>query len=109
MTGCEPTDVPANIDEAMLIGVWHASDNKDEYWRFDNTHHGETWDLSEDVQEGEGTRFGWSAVEDVLRIDLHGEMGQHVYYDYTVTDQKRDSFTWKDHYGRSREFHRKKI
>lgn len=104
---CEPEETTVVVDEDLLIGTWYAADNFQEYWRYDMTHTGETWDVSEDVQEGEGTRFKWSTTEDQLRIDLFGQMGQHVYYDYTVTDQKASSLTWRDSYGNSRTFYRK--
>lgn len=107
-SACEPSDDPLVIDEESLVGTWSASDNRQEYWRFDIDKTGETWDESEDVQEGEGTRFNWSTVEDQLRIDLYGEMGQHVYYDYTVTLQTVSTITWKDQYGNHRTFTKNK-
>ncbi len=109
-SACEkvPT-VKLTVDETMLVGKWSAQDNPQEFWRFDSDHAGETWDQSEDVQEGEGTRYNWSVTEDQLQIDLYGEMGQHVYKDYTVTYQTRDSLVWKDLYGNSRSFTRSEI
>ena len=84
---CEDETSPVVVDESLLMGYWYVSDNSKEMWRFDRDHTGETWDLSEDVQEGEGTKFDWNTTQNQLRIDLHGEMGMHVFYDYTVTRQ----------------------
>ncbi|MCQ2273658.1 MAG: DUF5640 domain-containing protein [Bacteroidales bacterium] len=102
--GCEPDKISLTVSETALVGTWHSSDAPKEYWRFDANHTGETWDESEDVQEGEGTKFNWSTQDDQLRLDLYGEMGQHVYYDYTIEAQTQTSFTWKDLYGNSRTF-----
>lgn len=102
-------ELEVTIDDTMLIGYWQAVDNPSEYWRFDAQLSGETWDLSEDVQEGEGTRFNWNTSLTQLHIDLYGEMGQHVFYDYTFTAQTRNEFTWKDTYGNKRTFVRKQL
>lgn len=107
LAGCTPDDVSVPVNESALEGTWHSSDVPQEYWRFDANHTGETWDESEDVQEGEGTRFNWSTQDDQLRLDLYGEMGQHVYYDYTIENQTQNAFTWKDMYGNSRNFTRR--
>lgn len=104
LAGCEPDDIHVNIDETLIPGLWRAQDNMQEYWRFDAAHTGETWDESDDVHEGEGTNFNWSAVGDQLRIDLYGMMGQHAYYDYTVVRQTRDTLVWKDLFGNQRTF-----
>lgn len=109
VTGCTPEDVHLQVSESALTGTWHSSDAPMEYWRFDSNHTGETWDESEDVQEGEGSKYNWELIDDQLRLDIYGEMGQHVYYDYTITDQSQNSFTWKDLYGNSRTFTRKNI
>lgn len=109
-SACEKVPaVKLTVDETMLVGKWSAQDNPQEFWRYDKDHTGETWDQSEDVQEGEGTHYNWSVTEDQLQIDLYGEMGQHVYKDYTVTYQTRDSLVWKDLYGNSRSFTRSEI
>ena len=107
LTGCEPEKVSVDIDEGKLIGVWYALDNTQEYWRFNVDYKGVTWDESEDVQESEGIKYNWAVVGDQLQLDFYGEMGQHVYYDYTFTAQNDTSFTWKDIYGNSRTFVKK--
>lgn len=107
-TSCDD-DLEVTIDENLLVGYWQAVDTPTEYWRFDAQHEGETWDLSEDVQEGEGTRFNWNSSLTKLHIDLYGEMGQHVFYDYTFTAQSHNEFTWKDTYGNTRTFVRKQF
>lgn len=113
LTSCQPEVVTINIDEDLLVGTWYAMDNTQEFWRFDamdvndSTRSGETWDESEDVQEGEGNKFYWEVKHNQLQIDLYGEMGQHVYYDYSFTAQSATSFTWKDLYGNSRTFTKK--
>ena len=109
-SACEKVPaVKLTVDEIMLVGKWSAQDNPQEFWRYDKDHTGETWDLSEDVQEGEGIHYNWSVTGDQLQIDNYGEMGQHVYKDYTVTYQTRDSLVWKDLYGNSRSFTRSEI
>lgn len=95
------------IDENRLGGTWVAMDKSNEHWRLDSNHTGETWDVSQDVQEGEGTKYNWAVKGKQLLLDFCGEMGQHVYYDYTFTDQNDTSFTWKDLYGNSRTFIKK--
>ena len=107
LTGCKPEVISITVDEAKLVGIWYAMDNTQEYWRFDSEHKGETWDESEDVQEGEGTKFNWEVKDNQLRMDFYGEMGQHVYYDYTFTVQNDSTFTWRDLYGQTRTFIKK--
>lgn len=113
LTSCQPETIAINIDEDLLVGTWYAMDNTSEFWRFDgfdatdSIYKGETWDESEDVQEGEGTKFNWEVKNNQLQIDLYGEMGQHAYYDYSFTAQSVTSFTWKDLYGNSRTFIKK--
>ena len=81
-SACEKVPaVKLTVDETMLVGKWSAQDNPQEL----------------------------SVTEDQLQIDLYGEMGQHVYKDYTVTYQTRDSLVWKDLYGNSRSFTRSEI
>lgn len=104
---CQPEEIHGSVDESALIGTWYATDAPQEYWRFDFNYTGETWDESEDVQEGEGSRFTWSTVDDQLRLDIRGQMGQHVYYDYTLTKQSSSSFTWEDLYGNTRTFYKR--
>ncbi len=101
---CTEKIKPVTIDSSLWVGKWCATDITTEYWRFDADGNGETWDVSDDVQEGEGTRFNWTTEMDQLQIDLYGEMGQHVYYDWTVTQQSQDSLTFKDIYSNYRTF-----
>ena len=105
--GCKPEVEPLEVNDSLLIGKWQKETNMQEYWRYDADSTGETWDESEDVQEGEGTKFNWSTEEDQLRLDLYGEMGQHVYYDYTVVTQTESRLEWKDIYGNKQTFVRK--
>lgn len=107
LTSCVPEEITLTIDAGKLVGTWYAMDKTQEFWRFDSNNQGETWDESEDVQEGEGTKFNWTVQGNQLQVDLYGEMGQHVYYDYTFTVQNDTSFTWKDLYGNSRTFIKK--
>ena len=105
LAGCDkPTKNYPPVDANLLIGTWTATDQPTEHWRFDTQRSGETWDTGEDVQEGEGTKFNWSTESDQLRIDLYGQMGQHVYYDWTVTHQTPDTLTFKDIYDLIRTF-----
>lgn len=103
-SGCESEEIEGPINENALQGTWYSTDAPQEFWRFDSNHTGETWDESEDVQEGEGSRFNWSTQDDQLRLDIYGQMGQHVYYDYTISDQTFSTFTRTDIYGNSRKF-----
>lgn len=105
--GCTEEIKPVVVNDTLLIGKWQKETNMQEYWRYDADHGGETWDESEDVQEGEGTKFNWSTEEDQLRLDLYGEMGQHVYYDYTVITQTASRLEWKDVYGNKQTFVKK--
>lgn len=105
--GCHPEPEELVVNEQMLVGTWVYSNNPKEHWRFDADKCGETWDLSDDVQEGEGTRFNWSTAGSKLMIDLYGEMGQHVYYDYTVISQSEHDLSYQDIYGNTRSFTKK--
>ena len=105
--GCVPEVKPVEVNDSLLVGKWQKESNPQEYWRYDAEYTGETWDESEDVQEGEGTKFNWSTEEDQLRLDLYGEMGQHVYYDYTVITQTASRLEWKDVYGNKQTFVKK--
>ncbi len=93
LAGCKPENVTVNIDATKLVGTWYALDKPQEFWRFDSGNNGETWDESEDVHEGEGVNFNWLATKDQLQLDFYGQMGQHVYFDYTFTAQNDTSFT----------------
>lgn len=108
LASCERTvETYPPVDATLLVGTWRATDINTEHWRFESGGTGETWDTSDDVQEGEGTKFNWTTESDQLRIDLYGEMGMHVYYDWTVTHQTADTLTFKDIYNSSRTFVKK--
>ena len=105
--GCTPEVEPLVVNDSLLVGKWVKESKPQEYWRYDAEYTGETWDESEDVQEGEGIKFNWSTEEDQLRLDFYGEMGQHVYYDYTVVTQTESRLEWKDIYGNKQVFLKK--
>ena len=107
LVSCTEEVKPVEVDDSLLIGKWQKETNMQEYWRYDADSTGETWDESEDVQEGEGIKFNWSTEEDQLRLDFYGEMGQHVYYDYTVVTQTESRLEWKDIYGNKQVFLKK--
>lgn len=71
------------IDTSLLAGCWQR-EGTSEYWRYDSGGSGETWVESDDVYEGEGTRFTWTTEKDQLYVTLRGEMGQEVPRDYTI-------------------------
>ena len=103
--GCDNTgeeDTP-HFAASDLVGKWQR-ENSQEYWRFDSGYAGETWDESEDVQEGEGTRLGWGVTGNVLSIELYGEMGQVVPYDYTLLELNDSVLKWKDNYSHESQF-----
>ncbi len=110
MVGCKK-DTPEGPDPIqlanLLVGKWQQADSQI-YWRFDANQHGETWDESpeEDVHEGEGTKLNWSISSDVLQIQLVGDMGQVVPYDYTIITLNAGLLVWKDIYGNSTTFAR---
>ena len=107
LVSCTEEVKPVEVNDSLLIGKWQKETNMQEYWRYDADSTGETWDESEDVQEGEGIKFNWTTVEDQLRLDFYGEMGQHVYYDYTVVTQTESRLEWKDIYGNKQVFLKK--
>ena len=107
LVSCTEEVKPVEVNDSLLIGKWQKETNMQEYWRYDADSTGETWDESEDVQEGEGIKFNWSTEEDQLRLDFYGEMGQHVYYDYTVVTQTESRLEWKDIYGNKQVFLKK--
>lgn len=99
---CEkPREEELRVSDVQLVATWQLF-GSEEYWRFDIDHTGETWDASEDVQEGEGTRLTWSLSGHTLSVQLRGTMGQVVPYDYTITTINDVRLTWVDAYGNSR-------
>ena len=106
MAGCTDLFEKVIVDDAALVGKWYALDNKTEFWRFNADGSGLTWDESDDVYEHDENvpRFNWTTRIDQIRIDIYGQMGQHVYYDWTVTRQTADSLTFEDYYDNSRTF-----
>lgn len=106
MAGCTDPNDTVMVDGSALVGKWCAMDNKTEFWRFNSDGSGLTWDEADDVYETDENvpRFNWTTQLDQIRIDIYGQMGQHVYYDWTVTRQTPDSLTFKDLYGNFRTF-----
>ena len=102
--GCTEEIKPLEINDSLVVGRWQNEANMQEYWRFDAEKTGETWDVSEDVQEGEGIKFKWATEEDQLQLDFFGEMGQHAYRDYTVVGQTASRLDMKDIYGNKLSF-----
>lgn len=101
---CEKPPVEEiHVTDDQLVATWQLF-GSEEYWRFDSDHSGETWDLSDDVQEGEGTQLTWTVSGQTLSIQLHGEMGQVVPYDYEITSINDVRLTWVDAYGNDRTF-----
>lgn len=101
---CEKTpEEELTVADRQLVATWQLF-GSEEYWRFDAEHTGETWDLSDDVQEGEGTNLTWSVTGHTLAITLLGEMGQRVGYYYDITSINDARLTWVDSYGNSRTF-----
>lgn len=95
-----------SFDEVDLVGKW-LLDNTQEYWRYDSNHYGETWDESDSVREGEGTKYSWSLDGDDLEVVLTGEMGQVVPYDYKVLALTATSMRLKDEdYGNEKTYHK---
>ena len=95
LAGCKPETMEKHYDEADLVGKWVLL-YESEYWRFDSGHYGETWDESEDVHEGEGTKFSWSVSGETLAVELTGEMGQVVPYDYTIVELTEERLVLRD-------------
>lgn len=101
---CEKTpEEELTVADAQLVATWQLF-GSEEYWRFDAGHTGETWDLSDDVQEGEGTHLTWSVTGHTLAIRLRGEMGQQVGYYYDIISINDVRLTWEDAYGNARTF-----
>lgn len=98
LVGCgKEKDNGVTVTSEEVTGKWVLS-NTQEYWRYDATGSGETWDEGEDVQEGEGTKFSWNVKGDQLQIVLQGEMGQVVPYDYTVVAMSGQEMKLRDEY-----------
>ena len=85
------------VEAKALTGKWRLEGTK-EYWRLDSGFSGETWDESDDVSEGEGSRLRWTVEGPVLKITLVGDMGQKVPYDYTILAQPSSTLTIQDAY-----------
>ena len=107
LIGCVPDVIDSGItlNESDLLGKWLLDDTQ-EYWRFDSGHYGETWDVSDDVQEGEGTKFSWELDGNKLEVVLTGEMGEVVPYDYKVLALTSSSMKLKDSFDNEKTYHR---
>lgn len=97
LAGCNPEEINEGVDcvDSDVIGLWVLADSQ-EYWRYDSGHYGETWDESDDVHEGEGTKYSWSLEGSALHIELNGEMGEVVPYDYTIVAMSETTMKLKE-------------
>lgn len=99
MVACSSKEDDApSFSSSDLIGTWVVNDTT-VFWRYDSGGSGQTWDTSEDVQEGDETtmRFTWSLSGDQLSHVFSGdEVHQTVAQDYTILELSGNKMRWND-------------
>lgn len=99
LTGCDK-DPEVIVNESDLVGKWVKSGTL-EYWRFDSSRQGETWDEADSVFAGDdgAIRFDWSLSDNEVTCLMRGQMGEVVPKVYTITAISSSAFTWENDYG----------
>lgn len=83
-----------DIDDASMFGKWgnigrYSGSFTGEYFRFDADHTGETWDLTDDIAEGEGIPFTWQITDGYkIAMVFVTEMGQHIPREYIIIQMR---------------------
>lgn len=100
LASCGGKDNHITVSDSQLEGLWQKN-NSQEYWRYNASHTGVTWDESEDVSEEESNlTFTWSIAEDVLTHVFTGAMeNQAVPKVYTIKEINGSYMKWEDDYG----------
>ena len=91
------------FDESLLPGKWVSGT---EYYRYDATGPGATWDTSDDVTEEEAQPFEWTMDGDQLTLIHIMEMGGRVPKVYTVTALSNTTLSYRDNYSQSFTYNR---
>lgn len=96
LTGCEEN--LAHVDISLLPGKWVRGT---EYYRFDRSGNGATWDTSDDVNESEAQPFTWEFADETNTLTLihQMEMGGVIPKSYTVVALSEDELEFKDRFG----------
>lgn len=87
-----------NFDSSLIYGKWQSGQ---EYWVYDMSGTGHTWDEADDVTEAEAQQFVWEIEGASLHITHIGEMGEQIPKDYTLTELSSTTLSYKDGYGKS--------
>ena len=90
------------FDESLLIGKWKSGT---EYYRYDFSGTGVTWDTADDVTEADGQAFTWTLEKSELtHIHIMETGGTGVPKVYTVTVLNTTTLSYKDDFGKSYTF-----
>ncbi|MBO4281941.1 MAG: hypothetical protein J5873_01935 [Bacteroidales bacterium] len=94
-------DKEEDFDENLLVGKWVEGT---EYYRYDDSHSGVTWDTGEDMSEEEALPFTWS-LSGTRFVHYHiMEGGQIVPQTYTMTKLSSTLLEYRDASGYNHHF-----
>ncbi len=87
------------FDQSLLIGKWVSGT---EYYRYDSTGSGVTWDTADFVTEAEGQAYTWTLVNaELTHIHILQTGGGGVPKVYTVTELTATTLKYKDDFGKA--------
>jgi len=92
-----------SFDSSLIYGKWQSGQ---EYWVYETSGTGHTWDEADDVTEAEAQQFVWKIDGSALQITHIGEMGEQIPKDYTLTELSSTTLSYKDGYGKSFTFNK---
>lgn len=84
------------FDEELLVGVWKEDEA---YYRYNDDGTAVTWDLSDDVQEDEGTDFKWTLEHNIFTHYYYMEIGGVIPKIYNMKVLELDMLEYEDDYG----------
>lgn len=101
LVGCypDPTEPDFLVDD--IYGTWRSGSL---YYRYDYGYMGETWDVADDVSEGEGQEFEWEIVGVGMTHIYIMEMGAAVPKTYVIDELTPTVLRYHDDYGKHYKF-----
>ncbi|MBQ0008582.1 MAG: hypothetical protein KBT40_07680 [bacterium] len=92
----DETPLPADkIDVSLIPGKWNTGT---EYWVFEESSLGKTWDEADDVTEEEAQQLRWEVSGNKFIITHIGEMGEEIPKSYYFTKLTYSTFKLKDEF-----------
>lgn len=99
---CFPEDIIPEFSVSDIYGTWRSGTV---YYRYDYNGGGETWDVADDVFEGEGQPFTWEIVGvDMTHIHIM-DMGASVPKTYVIDELTPSLLRYHDVF-KDYEFHK---